>query len=59
MSNIEKAYKNGYRMGVYVVEREGIESAIEHGSLANYRYRMPSMVKAYNQGYNDAVNENR
>jgi len=58
MSNIEKAYNRGHRMGVYVVEREGIKRAIERGSIAHCIYCMPSMVKAYDDGYNAAVNEN-
>lgn len=60
MSNIEKAYNRGHRMGVYLVERYGIDAAAERcDSAGTLIYRMPSMVKAYNQGYNDAVNENR
>ena len=59
MSNTEKAYNNGHRMGAYVINREGIERAIERGSLAKFRYRMASMVKAYDDGYNAAIGKNR
>lgn len=59
MSNIEKAYDRGHRMGAYIINREGINRAIERGSLAHIRYRMASMVKAYDDGYNDAINESK
>lgn len=59
MSNIEKAYNRGHMMGAYVISREGIGRAIERGSLAHIRYRMPSMLKAYDEGYKAAINENR
>lgn len=59
MSNIEKAYNRGHRMGAYIINREGINKAIERGSLANRNYRMASMVKAYDEGYNAAIDENR
>lgn len=55
MSNIEKAYNRGYKMGVYIINREGINGAIERGSLANIVYRTPSMVKAYDDGYKAAI----
>lgn len=55
MSNIEKAYNRGYKMGAYIINREGIKGAIERGSLANIVYRMPSMVKAYDDGYKAAI----
>lgn len=59
MSNIEKAYNRGHRMGAYIVSRDGVDRAVERGSLANLVYRTPSMVKAYAEGYDAAVNENR
>ena len=59
MSNIEKAYDRGHKMGAYIINREGINRATERGSLAHRIYRMPSMVKAYDDGYNAAINENR
>ncbi len=59
MSNIEKAYNRGHRMGAYIVNRDGIEKAIKRGSGANRIYRMASMVKAYDDGYNAAIGENR
>ena len=59
MSNFEKAYNRGHRMGAYIINREGINKAIERGSLANRIYRTSSMVKAYDEGYNAAINENR
>lgn len=59
MSNIEKAYNRGHRMGVYVISREGISRATERGSLANRVYSISSMVKSYDDGYNAAINETR
>lgn len=59
MSNIEKAYNRGYRMGAYIINREGINNAAERGSLAHRIYRTPSMAKAYDDGYNAAINETR
>lgn len=59
MSNIEKAYNRGHMMGAYVISRDGIVRAIERGSLANIRYRIASMIKAYDDGYNDAINESK
>lgn len=59
MSNIEKAYNRGHKMGAYIINRDGIKKAFERGSLGNIVYRMPSVVKAYDDGYNAAVNENR
>lgn len=59
MSNIEKAYNRGHRMGEYIIKRDGVYRAIERGSLANLVYRTPSMVKAYGEGYDAAVDENR
>lgn len=37
----------------------GVDRAVERGSLANLVYRTSSMVKAYAEGYDAAVNENR
>ena len=59
MSNIEKAYNRGHKMGAYIINRDGIKKAFERGPLGNIVYRMPPMVKAYDDGYNAAVNENR
>ena len=59
MSNIEKAYNRGHKMGAYIINRDGIDKAIERGSRANLIYRTSSMVKAYGEGYDAAVNENR
>ena len=59
MSNIEKAYNRGHMMGAYVISREGIGRAIDRGSLAHIRYRIASMIKAYDDGYNDAINESK
>lgn len=59
MSNIEKAYNRGHRMGEYIINYEGIDRAIERGSLANFFYRMPSMLKAYDEGYKAAINESK
>ena len=59
MSNIEKAYNRGHKMGAYIINRDGIDKAIERGSGANIIYRASSMVKAYAEGYDAAVNENR
>lgn len=59
MRNIEKAYNSGHRMGAYIINRDGIDRATKRGSLANIVYRMSSMVKAYDEGYNAAINENR
>lgn len=59
MSNIEKAYNRGHRMGAYIINRDGIDRAIERGSLANLAYRTSSMAKAYAEGYDAAINENR
>ena len=36
-----------------------IEKATKRGSGANRIYRMASMVKAYDDGYNAAIGENR
>lgn len=57
MSNIEKAYNRGHKMGAYILKREGIKGAIERGSLANTVYRTASMVKAYDDGYEAAIAE--
>lgn len=57
MSNIEKAYNRGHKMGAYIINREGIKGAIERGSLANIVYRTTSMVKAYDDGYKAAIAE--
>lgn len=59
MSNIEKAYNRGHRMGAYIINREGINRAIERGSLGNLIYRMPSMFKAYDEGYKAAIAESK
>lgn len=59
MSNIEKAYNRGHRMGEYIINYEGIDRATERGSLANLIYRMPSMLKAYDEGYKAAINESK
>ena len=59
MSNIEDAYNRGHMMGAYVISREGIDGAIKRGSLAHIMYRTESMVKAYDDGYNDAINESK
>lgn len=57
MSNIEKAYNRGHKMGAYIINREGANGAIERGSLANIVYRTTSMVKAYDDGYKAAIAE--
>lgn len=59
MSNMEKAYNRGHRMGAYIINREGIKRAIERGSLGNIVYRMPPMVKAYDDGYKAAIAESK
>lgn len=59
MSNIEKAYNSGRKMGAYIINREGINGAIERGSLANIVYRTASMVKAYDDGYEAAIAERK
>lgn len=59
MSNIEKAYIRGHKMGEYVINYEGIDRAIKRGSLANIFYRMASMVKAYDDGYEAAIAERK
>lgn len=57
MSNIQKAYKSGYRMGEYIRERDGLEMAISRGSLARFRYaqRMRGLIGAYDRGYKAAL----
>lgn len=59
MSNIEKAYNRGHKMGAYVINLEGINGAIERGSLASIVYRTTSMVKAYDDGYEAAIAEGK
>lgn len=59
MSNIEKAYNRGYKMGAYIINREGINGAIERGSHGNIVYRTSSMVKAYDDGYKAAIAESK
>lgn len=59
MSNIEKAYNRGHKMGAYIINYEGINGAIERGPLANLIYRMPSMLKAYEDGYQAAIAESK
>lgn len=59
MSNIEKAYNRGHKMGAYIINRDGIKKAFERGSLGNIVYRVPSMVKAYDDGYKAAIAERK
>lgn len=59
MSNIEKAYNRGHKMGAYIIDCYGINGAIKHGSRARIVYRMPSMVKAYDEGYKAAIAERK
>lgn len=59
MSNMEKAYNRGHRMGAYIINRDGIKRASERGSLGNLIYRMSSMVKAYDDGYKAAIAESK
>lgn len=59
MSDIEEAYNRGYRMGAYIINRDGVYGAVERGSLANFVYCTLSKVKAYDDGYNAAISENR
>lgn len=46
-------------MGAYTVSRDGVDRAVGRGSLANPVYRTSSMVKAYAEGHEAAVDENR
>lgn len=57
MSNIQKAYNRGYRMGVYIAKRDGKEGARERGSLAHMVYspRMKGLIGAYDRGYKDSL----
>lgn len=55
MSNIEKAYNRGHRMGEYIIKRDGVYGAVERGSRANLVYCTPSKAKAYAEGYDSAV----
>ena len=55
MSNIDKAYNRGYRMGEYIANRDGVYGAITRGSGANLVYCTPSKAKAYAEGYDAAV----
>lgn len=59
MSNIQKAYNRGYRMGQYIKDRDGIKRATERGSKAEYIYcpRMKGLIEAYDRGYRAAVSE--
>jgi len=38
MGSIQKAYQSGYRMGKYIKDRDGLDKAVERGSLAEVRY---------------------
>lgn len=58
-SSIEKAYNRGRKMGAYIIDRDGIEKAFERGSLGNIVYRVPSMAKAYDEGYKAAIAESK
>jgi hypothetical protein len=57
MSNVQKAYQSGYRMGKYIMERDGLERAISRGSLARFRYphRTRGLIGAYDRGYRAAL----
>lgn len=59
MSNIQKAYDRGYRMGRYIKTRDGIDRAKERGSKAEYIYhpRMKGLIGAYDRGYRAALVE--
>lgn len=46
-------------MGAYIINRDGIKRAFERGSLGNIVYRVPSMVKAYDDGYKAAIAESK
>ena len=55
MSNIEKAYNRGHKMGEYIAKRDGVYGAIERGSRANLVYCTLAKAKAYAEGYDAAV----
>lgn len=57
MSNIQKAYQSGYRMGRYIKERDGLDKAVRRGSLAEFRYasRMRGLIGTYDRGYRAAL----
>ena len=59
MSNTQKAYNRGYRMGKYIKARDGIDRANERGSKAQYIYqpRMRGLIGAYDRGYRAALAE--
>lgn len=59
MSNIQKAYNRGYRMGEYIKTRDGIDRVNERGSMAEYVYqpRMKGLIGAYDRGYKAALSE--
>lgn len=57
MSNVQKAYQSGYRMGKYIMEMDGLDKAVKRGSLAEFRYspRMRGLIGAYDRGYRAAL----
>lgn len=57
MSNVQKAFERGYRMGEYILCRDGLEKARERGSKADMVYtpRMKGLIGAYDRGYKKAL----